>query len=312
MGYVRDPATATLAEMDAVFTGLIDPPGIDAGSYTATLSGPDLSGVFSDPSTTAQLDQLTLPNGTAFLNADTASAIAFLVNRHRSAGDPGLGVSIDPTAGLVGGIYGQDAVSTPATGYTEWDIITRLAEGEGCAAWFDGTTLNVRRVAPGTATLTLPYGGNKPPSFLQPPRFQPGKHAKRDYRVEASTYDTRQGQLKTALAGNAGSPQLIQVNAPPNYSHDDLQKLADSTLAYYAATERLASLPLAGIIPVEEGQKIVIDADENAVYRRLCGEDNPYYPVQETYTFSKDAGLTMTLSCTNLPIGAQTKNTQGL
>lgn len=308
MGYVTPDRNGLPNPRQArpVFVGLATIPEIDDQTGLVTLEGSDLSGIFSDQSSTA-------PVLKPYRNMSTDKAIKQIVHAHFTPGQGTITVDIDPTAGTVGGLFGQDAVTTRTAVRTEWDLILALAEGEGMVAYFQGTTLFVKYV-PDTDTekpLTLYHRNPAKPGPLGYPRFRPQPHIKRDYNVVVRSYDTRAGTVRSATAGNADSPNTITIYKSPNYSQGDLRKKANSVWAVYSGTEYQANLPLLEPLIVAPTQPLVIESSAPyALYGYVTGRAHPYYVVSATTTYDHTKeGIAMGLLCSNRPPGVATADT---
>lgn len=301
LGYVQHRRHFNPSDLTPVFTGLANPPQMNYGSYQATLSGPDLSGLFSDPSSTA-VDTKNLGG----LNAD--QAIQALIDGHASRGIKGIQFKSDPVAGSVQAIFGQsNDVITRGTGQTEWDTMVAIADGEGAALWFQGTTLHMQRVPASLPAQVLYYGADRPASLLRPPIFHAMKHLKRSYNIKATSYDTVGGTIRTATSGNSDASHTVTVAYQPNISGNRLQKFADSVLQQYDATQYQASFETNGMIPLLFGQPIVVDSVE--LDPRFTGRSHPYFPASITYSYSESNGISMAIKGTNYPLGIQTRDT---
>jgi len=313
MGYVDDPARFNPAELPKVFTGIIDPPTVDYATRTVSLSGPDLSGIFSEPNaTSSDLSQ--------FANMTPGDIVKKIVTAHNIAGLTGMTVSVDPTAGTAGGIFGADAIKTRAGGLLEWDILTQLAQGEGCALWFSGTTLNFRRLPPEPAPVVLGHGPGAAPSLLLPPRFMKAHQSKRAYRIQAVSYNTKQGQLNVvdAMGTNHDAATVYQANYQPNLSHDNLQRKADDLQRTYLSSELQAVLTVIGTLIVGKGQGIILipgSLSETAAVDARYMNRRRYYAVKTEIAYKKAAGanqdgaIKTTFTCTSLPPTAQVTGT---
>lgn len=305
MGFVKPRRNGKPDPRDApqVFTGLAFTPSIDDSTGVVTLKGPDLSGIFSDQSATASKLQ-------SFMNMPASRAITQIVQRHNATGLIGLVAQIEPTVGNVGGIFGQDAVSTRTPVRTEWDVILQLADSEGMVAYFVGTTLVVQHVPQDGAPVRLYHRVAGKTSLLEKPLFQPTQHSKRDAGIYAYTYDTRQGRIKYASAGNVDSGTVVEIYMPPNQTQDQLQKRANTVAAIYSAMEYRAHLTLASPVATAPNQPIIIQSgNQHRIYKRVMGAHRTYYVVTPTISFDVKAGITLDVLCTNRPPAVQTTTT---
>lgn len=309
MGYVtpgRDGKPDPRKAADQ-FTGLAYIPEIDDSTGMVTLNGPDLSGVFSMQSATASKLQ-------SFMNMPADKAIKTIVSRHNppSTKGQGLSVDIDVTAGNVGGIFGADAVSTRTPVRTEWDVILQIADGEGMVAYFSGTTLMVKRV-PDVSTEKPLIIYHRMPGKRSPlvnPRFRPQPHSKRDYVVNVYSYDTRQGKVRQASAGNTDSPESVDIYLAPNRTQDQLKKKAQSVLAVYTAMEYQADLSFVEPIQIAPTQPVaVVSGSSWKIYDYVAGRDHPFYVVTSTTKYDPaHGGITIEAQCSNRQPAIQDKN----
>jgi len=302
MGYVpgfrRSIKPQSLAQM---FTGLIDQP---QGSYegpaeTLAVSGPDMSGVFTDPgATSSQFD--------AFQNQRSDEVVTRLVARHNAPGQPGLSVRATKGSSTLGGLFGSDFVKSRQTNTVEWDVITSLAAGEGFVAFFQGTELYFGPALPTVAPLVLGYrvGGQAAGPIK---RIEPdiAPHNKRSYKILVASWDSKRGQPVQAEAGNHDTSQATQIIAPANLSQRQVQKIADSYARTYAAAERTMKIELWHPVPLLPGQPVVIETDRPGM-RQFKGRRNPFYPTVAEYAYtSNPVGLTMRLEVSCLPPAEQ-------
>lgn len=300
MGYL--PAPIDVWNLADVFTGLaIVSEATYAGDWI-TLDGPDLSGIFSGAGDTAsKLDD--------FVNMSVDDAVRTIVTRY--AGDR-IAVSIDPAAGTVGGLYGQNATQTRTPIRTAWDLLTQLCESEGLSCYMDGTTLVARRIPDGTVgALRLAF--RRAGTVMDDPVIRPAKHSKRDYLVAVGTYDTRQGQTKYAYAGNHDVGEPVTLFLPPNATHDQLQKRANAVDANYIATEYQTTIRLSQPLAIAPLQPVIVDGSSgHACDRYLIGSGHPYYLASPTLTYSRQEGLRMSLILTSRPPGVMDASQAGL
>ncbi len=293
------------------FTGLAYIPDIDDSTGVVTLHGPDLSGLFSQTGATAsRLD--------SFVNTPADQAIQKIVARHNQAskahpgGVQGLTTRIDSVAGTVGGIFGTDAVHTRTPTRTEWDVILAIADGEGMVAYFEGTTLVCRRVPPDGPAVRLYHRVPGQRSLLLPPRFRSQPHSKRDYVIYVYSYNTRRGTLKRAYQGNKDSPDNVDFYLPPNFSHDQMQKKADSLYATYSAMEYQSHLSFARPIAVTPTQPlIIVTGGPHRIYGRVMGPEHAYYALTTTTLFDVSKGITMDAVCSTRQPAILDKNHTG-
>lgn len=309
MGYVPPKRNGQPDPRDArpVFTGLAYVPEINDDTGMVTLNGPDMSGIFSDQSATASKLK-------SFMNMPADQAIRSIVQRHfTNTSQAGISTVIDPMAGQVGGLFGQDAVQTRTPIRTEWDVILSLADGEGCVAYFQGTTLYVRRVPPDGPPITLYHRMPAKKGPLVKPRFRPMPHSKRDYAVVVYSYDTKQGKVRQAVAGNVDSPNVIEIYLAPNAPQQNVQKRADSTYAMYSAMEYQADLSFVEPVDLVPTQPIIIEtAAPYAIYKYLTGKAHPYYPLAVTTSYDvNQTGISISAQCTNRSPAIQDNNTAG-
>jgi len=297
MGYVPRTNTPDPRTVPPVFVGLATVPEVNYKTQTVRIAGGDMSALVSQTGDTAsRIDTIQ--------NTNVGDAIKQIVRAYDPRGV--IDFQIDVTAGTVGGLMGPDAVQGRTAVRTAWDLIIQLADGEGAVAFFVGTTLIVRRIPPdGPAVRLGPHepGVNR---IMDQPRFRPQPHAKRDFYVRAFSYDTKQGALRPAYAGNPDSPDVVDVFRAPNWSQHDLQNYADKVLARYQATELQADIQLGAPLLIAPNQPIVLDlgatgpgGTTHAMDAYVAGDTHPYYAVRQTTTYSPATGITLALVATN-------------
>jgi len=297
MGYVSMTNTPDPRFVPPVFVGLATVPEVDYERQTVRIAGGDMSALVSQTGDTAsRIDTIQ--------NTNVGDAIKRIVSAYDPRGV--IDFAIDVTAGTVGGLMGPDAVQTRTAVRTAWDLIIQLADGEGAVGFFQGTTLIVRRIPPDGAAVRL--GPNEPGvnRLLARPRFRPQPHAKRDFFIKVYAYDTHQGALRPAYAGNPDSPDVVELFRPPNWSQRDLDTWAKKRLAQYQATELQADIRLGAPLLIAPNQPIILDLGAtgpgettHAMDPYVAGDKHPYYAVRQTTTYSPQAGITLALVATN-------------
>lgn len=296
MGYVpapdNRPDPISLAGDGQVFTGLVTDISPTYKGDWVTLTGPDLSGVFSQAGDTAsKIDD--------FMNMDTGAALQKIVRSYAGAA---ITLDMDPLDGTVGGLFGDSATQTRTPIRTAWDLIVQLATAQGCACYFSGSTLVIRRVFETAHTLRLPFrrGG----TLMEDPDIKPQRHSKRDFLVSYAAYNTRAGRPDRKTAGNADSADIVNLFAGPNTNPAQLQKLANSALGVYSTTEYHADLSFVAPIFIAPGQPVVIAGSSgHAIDDYLIGDTHPFYLASQTTAYTRATGLRMTTTLTNRPPG---------
>lgn len=123
IGFPKDPANYTAAELQSWIYGQVDHISIDPVTNTIEVDGRDLTRVFIDAKTTQKW-----PN-------QTSSQIAtMLAQKH------GLTAVVTATKTMVGKYYEIDHVNM-ADERSEWDILNYLADLEGFKVWVRGQNL---------------------------------------------------------------------------------------------------------------------------------------------------------------------------
>jgi len=297
MGYLPFTNTPDPRRVPPVFVGLATVPEVNYKTQTVQIAGGDMSALLSQTGDTAsRIDTIQ--------NTNVGDAIKQIVRSYDPRGV--IDYQIDVTAGTVGGLMGPDAVQGRTSVRTAWDLIVQLCDGEGAVAFFVGTTLIVRRIPPDGPAVRL--GQTQPGTnrLIEPPRFRPQPHAKRDYYVRVFSYDTRGGALRPAHAGNPDSPDVVDLFRPPNWSQRDLDNYAKKSLSRYQATELQADIQLGAPLLIAPNQPIVLDlgatgpgGTTHAMDAYVAGDKHPYYAVHQTTNYSPQAGITLALVATN-------------
>jgi phage protein D len=126
----------------SLVTGYADSLDVDPVRGVAVLNGRDLTSLF-----------IAAQTAETFLN-QTAAGIAGTLAARR-----GLTPNITASTGLVGRQYQIDRtrslLAQHSRATSEWDILTWLADQEGCDVWVDGTTLNFQPFAAPTTIGTI-------------------------------------------------------------------------------------------------------------------------------------------------------------
>jgi len=297
MGYLPFTNTPDPRLVPPVFVGLATVPEVNYKTQTVRIAGGDMSALLSQTGDTAsRIDTIQ--------NTNVGDAIKQIVRAYDPRGV--IDYQIDVTAGTVGGLMGPDAVQGRTAVRTAWDLIVQLCDGEGAVAFFVGTTLIVRRIPPDGPAVRL--GPNEPGTnrLIEPPRFRPQPHAKRDYYIKVFSYDTKGGALRPAHAGNPDSPDVVELFRPPNWSQNDLDNYAKKSLARYQSTELQADIRLGAPLLIAPNQPIILDlgatgpsGTTHAMDAYVAGDKHPYYGVRQTTAYSPAAGITLALVATN-------------
>jgi len=306
-GYAADPGRATVDDLDALFTGLIQG-GTTEDAMTLQMTGhaTDLSGLLSTPSETA--DQLGSFAGLGA--ADLARKIGAAV---------GLAVDAGAQTATVGTYTDPSLLTQTQQGQTLWNVLTKAAEAEGWACYVDGTTLVMRPLSsPGTPyVLRYHAADGRSDERFDACQLRTQAHANREYRVVVQSYDstgkavakgnaqTGAYQPATGAAGSKTTNQEITVTEGADQSPSYLDKRAAAILAEYQRAERVLKLGYLGLIPLLRMQPLRL------LSTRLSddNEGRPYYPTSVTYAWAAEGqtpGWHMDLLCTSREWGVQT------
>lgn len=300
LGYRARGGRFGAEDLVAVFTGLLDDTTLDYARMEAQLSGPDMSGVLSDPSATLS----TLSN--AQQNMHAHQLVKNLVLAHNARGTHGLRVRVETSTLVVGDVLGEDVVNTRQKEQTEWDLLTQLAQADGYVLYAEGSTIRYQRLPRPGAAQHVSYrlaGSASGKGPITAVRVQPQPHSKRDYQVQVNSYHSKDGTTLQGQAGNTDTASIITLNLPPNTPKKTLDARARSLLQAYTATEVLLHLEITGALPLSPFTPVQLHSD--VVWRDYVAPAE-FYPAGITYHFDAQKGISMTASCTNRPFAIQT------
>jgi phage protein D len=198
--------------------GYADSLDVDPVRGEAVLHGRDLTSVF-----------ISAQTAETFLN-QTASGIAGTLAARR-----GLAANIANSTGLVGRMYQIDRtrslLSQHSRATSEWDLLTWLADQEGCDVWVDGTTLNFLPFAAPTMIGTVT------PTTCSSLRIHRLLDLAAGMQVVVKSWNSQAQQVVAEAAesapGSSGGVTLTAVRA--NLSSADALGLAQTALAQLSA-----------------------------------------------------------------------------
>lgn len=299
-GWIPGPPQTpfSIDQLEALFTGLVDPPTISYQKRSIALSGPDLSGIFANPSAT--LSQL--PD--AWVNAYSSNVVKAIVARHNTK-NGGLSADVDQSTTWAGQAFDAQTRTSRQQGQTEWDVMTALAQNDGFALWMDGTTLKYKQWPQPTDPVTLDYAvRGEPPGAVTDVQIAYGKHSKRAYSIQTTAFDRASGQtIRSTLYGNVDSLDTIVYPEPAGTRKETLDKLAASLYQHYLATQLTAHISIQGAVRLRPEQPIVLRSDR--IDARFTGPHVQYWPASISYKYSAKAGWSMEVVATNQPPGLQ-------
>jgi len=294
-GFV-DEVPAVVDQLLPLWSGVAQTPKRDFDAGTIDISGPDYSGVFSNNNaTTSDLSQ--------FANATGAQIVTALVAGHNKKGQPGLAVVTDASA-VTGQAFGSNIISTRQSATTEWQTMLGAARNEAKTLYWEGATLYYQDLPREPSPLYLNYRVQGEDSLLAGLVISDQPHAKRDTRIEVTSYSSADGTAwPPAVAGNHDATTVVKDILPPNSSQDACQRRADSLARIYGATEYTMDCAIHGIVPLARGQAIIIESDDPDV-REYTGQR--WYASKRRYTFDAQGGggWTMALTCTSRPFAS--------
>ena len=305
MGYVADLGHIDPATVPTVFTGVVNrvKPTHTGPQRNIAISGPDITGIFSDPSSTSS--QLN-----SFVNLTPGEVVSRLVLAHNPKGRFGLTVNAASNRSKtgIGDLLGQANVKTRTQGQTEWDVMVQAAQSIGAIIYADGTMIVMGPLpAPGDPLILTYEKDGEPASAISgvTPGISPS--AKRSYNVVAQSYQikTKKNLAVSATGANTDATTTATIYAPINTSQQHLQSMADGALARFQATEIQLGLELVEPVPLRRGQPLVLRSDH--LYKAFVGQ--LFYPTDVTRRYSATTGLTMSLTAGSLPYAVLANNT---
>ncbi len=212
----------------------------DVGRGEVRVEGRDLTSRFIEART-----QETFEN-------QTASDIAATLAARR-----GLVPAVTPTTAIVGRDY-QNSTSRVtldqhARATTEWDLLIRLAEGEGFDVWVDGQTLNFAPPDQTASTLLLT------PGDCLSVRLERLMSLSGGVSVSVKSWDCRgqTGVLQTASSASEGEPRNYVV-VRPNLSAQAAQAEAQRLLTQMCQHERGVCIEMPGDLTTQPRDILVL------------------------------------------------------
>ncbi len=155
MGYVADLGHIDPATAPTVFTGVVNrvKPMHTGPQRNIAISGPDISGIFSDPSSTSS--QIN-----AFVNLAPSELVTRLVLAHNPKGR--FGLTVDVAASISRLDFNHitslaPVAQTRTQGQTEWDVMTQAAQQAGFVIYANGTEIVLGPLPPPGDPLILNY-----------------------------------------------------------------------------------------------------------------------------------------------------------
>jgi phage protein D len=209
--------------------GAVDRLDVDIGRGLVRLDGRDLTSRFIAARTRESFENQTA--------SDIATALAA---RH------GLQAAVTATTNLVGRNYQSGhsrlTLDQHARSTTEWDLLIRLAEGEGFDVWVDGQVLNF--APPNQAGNNLLLG----PSDCMAMRLRRLLTLSGGLEVSVKSWDCRgqkavvQTVTSATGSGNMGSYVVVR----PNLTNQAAQTMAQRLLTQMSQHERSISIEMPG------------------------------------------------------------------
>jgi phage protein D len=221
-----------------LITGEVDQIEYDVATGQVLLAGRDFVAAMIEAPT-----QETFQNRTS---SEIAGAIAA---RH------GLAAAVVPTSTLAGTFYQQDHVRNSlgafARARTEWDLLTWLAQHEGCDVWVQGRTLYFQPLAqPGLPDFTVLVGTDAngvAVANVEQLRCTRALTLAKGAQVDVHSWSSRQQRafVKTARTGKAGTARRYVV-VRPNLAEDQAAAMARNMLEQVGRQERIIEIEMPG------------------------------------------------------------------
>lgn len=283
---VRVEVQAGVGSLESVFIGEADGIVVDPLRGVIEIDGRDLSAEMIDTRATDK-----------FLNLRT-HRVAERVAKAR-----GLKVVAPQSKTIVGTLFGEDTTEISAR-YSEWDLLTFLAQREGRDVYVQGDTLYYVPKADKTApvlTLESPRPKHNPSGF-KTFRFERNLILARDITVRVVSYDYLTGDTvkKTAKAkhtsgrssktksGSLGT-RSTYVRTIPNLSPDQAEARAQAELAeiskhevrfFFSGPARTGLRPLDRVRVVGSGSQFDQDYFVDEIVRSLSFDEGYVWTVR--------------------------------
>ena len=277
---------AGVGDLETIFVGEADGVMVDPLRGRIELDGRDLSGEMIDTRATDKFLNLRLHR------------VAERVGKKR-----GLKVVAPQSKTIVGTLFGEDSTEI-SDRFSEWDLLTFLAQREGRDLYVEGDTLYfVPKTEPSRPALNVVMPRPNEPSDFTQFRFERNLILARDITVRVVSYDYLTGETvkKTAKAKHKGSggrattargQRSTYVRTYPNLSPEQAEARAMSELEDLSRHE--VRVFFAG--PARKGlhphDKIRVTGSDSAF-------DQDYYVDEIIRTLSVDEGYTWAVRAKN-------------
>jgi hypothetical protein len=213
VGFPSDPDHFTKADLTLLMSARIDSLSLDPATGTITLTGRDLTALFTDKKIDANFRNLT----------------ASQVIENMVAQFPALKPQVSPTTSKIGTYYDADKVQLHRQ-VSMWTLMTYLAQREGMQCFVLGKTLyfgKFNSAAIGSATSGAPYViGFDPPTRDRPYpvanvtklSFSHNLSIAGGVTVRVRSYHGAQNRVSTGFAPATMPKQVVEKGAKPTQS----------------------------------------------------------------------------------------------
>jgi phage protein D len=294
-GFPSDPQNYGIADLTLLMTARIDDLRLDPARSVLTLSGRDLTALFTDNKTDAKYPNMT-----------SSAIVAALAAKF-----PALQTNIQPTTQLVGAYYDADQVQMQRQD-SMWTLLTYLAQREGLQCFVLGRTLYFG--AFGAVVSDAPYA-----IVLQPPTPQrpyPAANAEKlsfshdmtlsgDVTVRVRSYHGAKNASYSATAKSTKAGKAIEKGATvaqsaqaydftfPGLTQADCAAKADQLLGDIAKHEMKMEATVPGDVQVFPWTPVTVAGTGTAF-------DTTYQISRISRSFDV-RGFQMNLSCRTMP-----------
>jgi hypothetical protein len=289
-------AVSGVSGLVAMFTGLLDQQSFDWERMELSVGGPDMTGIFSDPSATLS----SLDPGQASQSA--SELVKSIVKKHNAKGTTGLVADVAATEQGAGELLGDDVVTTRTAQQTEWDVLSKLAQDIGYVLYAEGTTIHFKPIPAPGPPQDLYYRSKAGKSPIMNVKTDRKPHSMRDYQVQVNSYSTEHNKVFQVRTGSGDAPNTIIVSLPPDQKWNVRVNRAKAVLARYVSTEVVQHLTIGGALPLSPFSPVLLHSD--SLWPELCAP-NEFYPAVITYDYDAQQGLSMQVSCTSRPPGIE-------
>lgn len=290
---VRVEIQAGVGELETVFIGEADGIVVNLLNGRIELDGRDLSAELIDNRATDK-----------FLNLRTHRVA------ERIAKKRGLKVVAPQSKTIVGTLFGEENAEI-SDRFSEWDLLTFLAQREGRELYVQGDTLYyVPKTEGGSPSLTITAPRPGVPSDFSQFRFERNLILARDITVRVVSYDYLTGETvkKTSKAkhkgkrsGTALGTRSTYVRTVPNLSPGQAEARAQSELAELSKHEVRLFFSGPARTGLKPQQKVRVVGSGSAF-------DQEYYVDEIIRTLSVDDGFTWNVRAKNsMPVNQVTE-----